>query len=117
MNNLNLPQVASNQNQKEVTINDQAFALDAAITEAFTVDLSSGGVTLTAAQFTRNVLFILEGAAQPETVTLPEIKRLFAVANASSEDVDLEVDAVSVTVPAGSSGFYYSTEASIIKIG
>jgi hypothetical protein len=36
-NNLNLSQVAAAQNQKEVTINDQAAELDAALTAVLTV--------------------------------------------------------------------------------
>ena len=38
-NNLNLSQVAAAQNQKEVTINDQAGQLDAALTEVLTVEV------------------------------------------------------------------------------
>jgi hypothetical protein len=54
-NNLNLSQVAAAQNQKEVTINDQAGQLDAAITEQFVADVSAGNVALTATQYRRAV--------------------------------------------------------------
>ena len=38
-NNLSLSQVAAAQSQKEVTINDQAGQLDAALTEMLTVEV------------------------------------------------------------------------------
>ena len=48
-NNLELAQVAAAQNQKEVTINDQAGQLDAALTEQFVADVSAGNVALVSA--------------------------------------------------------------------
>lgn len=107
-NNLSLPQVAPNQNQKEVTINDQAFALDAAITEVLQVDLSSGSEILTNAEFTRHFLFVGAGQTAAATLTVPAIKRFFAVQNAGDFDLSISVDSSSVTVPAGESALIYS---------
>jgi hypothetical protein len=86
-NNLNLSQVAAAQNQKEVTINDQAAELDAAITEQFEADVSAGNVALTAAQYRRAIWIKAVGAATSgRTVTLQAIKRLLAIANESTSD-------------------------------
>ena len=53
-NNLDLSQVAAAQNRKEVTINDQAGEIDAALTDDLEVLVDdTNAVTLTAAQFAR----------------------------------------------------------------
>lgn len=102
MNNLNLPMVASNQNQKEVTINDQAVALDAAFSEVLAVDLSAADATLTKDEFTRNFLLQCSGNTVARTVTVfAGIKRLFAVENQGSEAVNVTAGGASVNVPAG----------------
>jgi hypothetical protein len=86
-NNLNLSQVAASQNQKEVTINDQAGELDAALTEQFEADVSSGNVALTAAQYRRAVHIKATGAATAgRTVTLQAIKKLSVISNLSTTD-------------------------------
>lgn len=107
-NNLSLPQVAPNQNQKEVTINDQAQGLDAAITEVLQVDLSSGSKILTNAEFTRHFLFVGAGQTVAATLTVPSVKRFFAVQNAGGFDLSVSVGSSSVTVPAGKSALIYS---------
>ena len=69
-NNLNLSQVAAAQNQKEVTINDQAGQLDAALTEGLVVLVDDGNaVTLTAEQFRRAFFFVLTPDETPAPTT------------------------------------------------
>lgn len=116
MNNLSLPQVAPNQNQKELTINDQAMALDAALTDAVTLDVSAGGVVVSPAQFTRAIFFIVTGAAVVQTVELPNSKRLFALSNTGAASVTLTVGGSTLSVAAGASGFFYSDGAALVKI-
>jgi hypothetical protein len=54
-NNLELAQVAAAQNQKEVTINDQAGQLDAGLTETLTIEIDgSNAYLLTAGHFRRH---------------------------------------------------------------
>jgi hypothetical protein len=104
-NNLNLSQVAAAQNQKEVTINDQAGELDAALTEQFVADVSAGNVALTAAQYRRAIWIKAVGAATSgRTVTLQAIKRLVAIANFSETDsVDFVLGSATITLaPAAS---------------
>lgn len=116
-NNLSLPQVAPNQNQKEVTINDQAFALDAAMTEVLQVDLSSGSKILTNAEFTRHFLFVGSDQAAAATLIVPTIKRFFAVQNTGEFDLSVSVESSSFTVVPGACSMLYSTGNELIRIG
>lgn len=80
--NLAVTHVAAAQNQKEVTINDAIDALDRALTDTLALDLSTGALTLTAAQF-RSAMVLRPAAAlsEPATVTVPALRRVFAVLN------------------------------------
>jgi hypothetical protein len=103
--NLDLSQVAENQNQKFQTINDKGGELDAALTELFVADVSAGNVTVTAAQYRRAILIKATGAATSgRTVTLQAIKRLVALANTSTTDsVDFILGSASITLAAAAS--------------
>ncbi len=79
-NNLDLDQVASAQNQKEVTINDQSGQLDAALTETLALTVDDGNaLTLTEAQLRRaNLITFTDDAPAPTaeiTLTFPAVKR------------------------------------------
>ena len=99
-NNLNLSQVAAAQNQKEVTINDQAGQLDAALTEQFVADVSAGNVALTAPQYRRAIHIKATGAATAgRTVTLQAIKKLSIISNWSTTDsVDFALGTATITL-------------------
>lgn len=110
-NNLDLDQVAGNQNQKEITINDQAGQLDAALTEQFVTDVSAGNTTLTDAEYRGAVFFKITGATvASRSVTLPTIKRLVAIASASdaTQSVDIVVGATTIALPATESIIVYT---------
>lgn len=115
-NNLSLPQVAPNQNQKEVTINDQVAAIDAAITEVLQVDLGSGSEMLTNAEFTRHFLFVGASQTAVATLTVPAVKRFFAVKNAGDFDLSVSVGPSSVTVVSGACSLIYNTGTELIRI-
>ena len=110
-NNLDLDQVAGSQDQKEVTINDQAGQLDAALTNQTTFSVtSSNALTLTAAQLRESAYFIFdEDGSDPAdaaiTITCPAIKRgLFIARNDTAFEVTIEVSsqpADSPTIAAG----------------
>ncbi|MGY6570116.1 MAG: hypothetical protein ACXIVE_14070 [Salinarimonas sp.] len=80
--NLAVTHVAAAQNQKEVTINDAIDALDRALTDTLALDLSSGAITVTPAQL-RSAIALRPAAALsgPATVTLPQLRRVFALVN------------------------------------
>src|SRR5512134_478540 len=81
--NLNITHVAAAQNQKEVTINDAIDALDRAMGNVLVVDFTAGNVTLTDAQFRGAVAFVAANLSVTRDLTVPQIKRLFAVSNAA----------------------------------
>jgi len=120
-NNLNLPQVTANQNQKEVTINDQAAALDAALTENLAVDMSAGNVTLSSTQFRSAIAFVCSGQTASRDLTIAAVERgLFVVINASATyPVVVKKGSTSVTVPASGTAIFATdgTTNSLTKIG
>ena len=99
-NNLELSQVAAAQNNKEVTINDQAGQLDAALTEQFVADVSAGNVALTSEAYRRAVHIKATGAATAgRTVTLQAIKKLSVISNWSTTDsVDFILGSATITL-------------------
>lgn len=99
---LHMPEVASNQDQKEATINTAIAILEAASNEAVTVDLTAANVTLNTEQFTRAFFFQFTGHTVPRTVTVPNTPRWFAVENKGSASVTLRTGAaplLSVELP------------------
>jgi hypothetical protein len=104
-NNLSLSQVAAAQNQKEVTINDQAGQLDAALTEVLTVEVDdSNAYVLTADQFRRHFFIVVTDATTPPngpvTIQTPAIRRgLFKLLNLTAQTVTIEVSGQSENAP------------------
>jgi hypothetical protein len=109
-NNLGLSQVTAAQNNKEVTINDQAGELDAAITVAVDIAVdNTNAITLTTAQFTDNNMFhIVNDSPAPTaaiTVTVPAVSRgVFAVINETSYEVTVQVSGQTETAPTVATG-------------
>jgi hypothetical protein len=78
--NLNVQQVSESQTDKEAAINAATLDLDLAMTDGFVVDLTSGNVTITAAEKEDNIYFFLDNATTAgRTVTFGFTKRLFVV--------------------------------------
>jgi hypothetical protein len=104
--NLALTHVAAAQNQKEVTINDAVDALDRALTDTLALDLSTGAVTVTLAQL-RSAMVLQPAAALsgPSTITLPQLRRVFAVANTDAvHALTVQRGTASVLLVPGESG-------------
>lgn len=108
-NNLNLPQVSASQNQKEVTINDQAGALDAALTDIlalnFATATSAGVLTLTNDQFRKHILFVGSSLAADMAVIVPLIIRGFFIFQNQdgTHKITVERGSTSIDVLAGES--------------
>jgi hypothetical protein len=104
-NNLSLSQVAAAQNQKEVTINDQAGQLDAALTEVLTVEVDdSNAYVLTDSEFRRHFFIVVtEGSPAPTaaiTLQAPAVRRgLFKLLNLTSQTASIEVSGQSEPAP------------------
>ena len=109
--NLSLSQVTASQNNKEVTINDQAGELDAALTDTVTYGVTSSNArTLTDAEFQRfHFLTIDEDGGDPAdaaiTLTVPAVKRgLFLLTNDTAFDVTVTISGQPVTAPVIAAG-------------
>ena len=109
--NLNLPQVAGNQDQAEITINGATGGIDAAMTETATYLItSSNAKTLTSAEF-QDVHFMTidedggDPASAAITLTVPANKRgEFMVINATAFDVTVEITSQPLASPVVTAG-------------
>lgn len=80
--NLGITQVVASQNQKEVTINGALLRLDAAISQTFEANLTSGNVTVTTDQGQQCTLIRATNVSTSgRTVTVPQVERVFLIAN------------------------------------
>jgi hypothetical protein len=104
-NNLNLSQVAAAQNQKEVTINDQAGQIDAALTEVLALEVdNTNAATLSDEHFRRHFFFDIDPDTTPPdgavTITVPAIRRgLFALRNNTAQTLTVTVSGQPLTAP------------------
>jgi len=117
--NLNLSQVTANQNQKEVTINDAFGQVDAAVSEILAVDLTSGNVTLTTAQFRSAVMFLAQNNSVSRNLTIAAVKRgFFGVHNSGSANLVVIKGSTSITMATGDKNLFYTdgTTNSLFKI-
>jgi hypothetical protein len=90
-NNLELVQVAAAQNQKEVTINDQAGQLDAGLTDKVDVPLTgtTSPLVLSDAQALRCMVLKLTGThpGGAYQVHCPTNKKIYVIWNSTAGDV------------------------------
>lgn len=109
--NLGLSQVAGNQNNKFITINDATGGIDAAMTASFAAEVtSSNALTMTAAQL-REAFFIVvdedggDPAAAAIILTIPAIARgSFEVINNTAFDVTVTIASQLITAPVVATG-------------
>ena len=92
---LSIPQVAPNQNQKEVTINNAIALLEASANAALVVALTGNAASVSQAQLSAYMTLSCSGLTGAGTLTVPVMERLFIVDNSS--------DAYGITV-SGSTG-------------
>lgn len=102
-NNLNIDQMVSNQDQKEVTSNDGNGQLDAAMTASVSIAIdNTNAVTLTASQWTRQLMFTFtdSGTTAACTATVPATARgIFIVVNSCGQTLDVEISGQSGGIP------------------
>lgn len=107
-NNIGWREVASNQNQKEVTINEQVSIIDAALTERLALT-GAGPFLPSATVFNRMVEIYVDAAATAVDITVPTNKKLFVLNNRDGTvDATLVKGATSLTVPTGIALPFYS---------
>ena len=120
-NNLALSQVAAAQNQKEVTINDQAGQLDAGLTDK--VDVALTGTTsplvLSDAQALRCMVLKLTGThpGGAYEVHCPTNKKIYVVWNSTAGDVTFKtVAGTGILVSAGAVLILYCDGTDVIQL-
>jgi hypothetical protein len=120
-NNLALSQVAAAQNQKEVTINDQAGQLDAGLTDR--VDVALTGTTsplvLSDAQALRCMVLKLTGThpGGAYEVHCPTNKKIYVVWNSTAGDVTFKtVAGTGIVVGAGAVLILYCDGTNVIQL-
>ena len=79
-----ITEVASNQNQKETTINNMVIALEDAGNNALAITFTANARTLSSAEFTRYAVFRGSNQSAAATLTVPATKRLFIVSNGNA---------------------------------
>jgi hypothetical protein len=115
---LQITQVASNQNQPELTINSAIDALEAASNATLSPAFTSNACVLTAAQFTGYVRFVATGLTAAGTLTVPLSLRLFIVDN-TANSFALTVGGASgatVGLPAGGTGVLFCDGTNVVLV-
>jgi hypothetical protein len=116
---LNLPQVASNQNQKETTINTAMAILEAAMNDAVGISLASGNHTLTTDEFTKFFHQKYSGQTAARQVTIPTTKRWFAASNTGAFDITIKCNGsvgATLTLAAGKRVLALSDGVDVVAI-
>jgi hypothetical protein len=103
---LGIQQVAANQDQKELTINDGFLALENAGNASLAVSLATlNAATLSVAQLQSAINFSVSGQVAAGVLTIPLQPRLFLVSNSGSYAVQVKgATGAAVTVNAGTVG-------------
>jgi hypothetical protein len=115
--NLAIEHILQSQAQKEVTANEAFDALDQAMNDFTTLDVSAGNTTVSADDFTRNVLLVLTGTpAGVLDLTVPASKRLFIVQNECGQDVAVTAGAGAQVLTSGQRRLLYGDGTNIVAI-
>jgi hypothetical protein len=115
--NLAIEHLLQSQAQKEVTANEAFDALDQAMSDFTTIDVSAGNTTVSAEDFTRSVLLVLTGTpAASLDLTVPASKRLFIVQNDCGRDVAVTAGAGALILTAGQRRLLYCDGTNVIAV-
>ena len=108
MSNLDLPVIASGQNQKYQTSNDADNALDLALSDIETVDFTGGAVSLTLDQYVAAMVLKCINVGSALALTLYQSRKLSVIWNAGAHAVTVtRGSSTSVLVP-GAIGIFYT---------
>jgi hypothetical protein len=106
-NNLTLTQVATNQTNPEVPVNDKGGELDAALTETSTLDLTNS-LTCPTLTYQRAIRLLITPTGVAKTLTLPAVKRLLVLQNAGTNAVTIAVGTTNFLLAAAAQTFVYT---------
>jgi hypothetical protein len=119
--NLLIELLATNQDNKEVTINDGFSDLDAALTENTIVDISQAAYTFTQSQVVANaVIGVTNVGTGTPNITLPQTVRLYCFYNSdSSNGVSIVRGTTSIGVAANTMILIYTdgTANGLVAVG
>lgn len=109
---LSITEVANNQVNQYLTVNEAIRALESSANAFVTVDLSAGDATISNADpdyfFSRNVLFKSSGNSVARVLTIPAITRLFAVLNGGSATLTVKRGTSEYSVSAAHAILFYA---------
>lgn len=106
-NNLNLTQVAEDQANAEVPINDKGGEIDAALTETVEIDLTSDA-SVSSTDYRRAIRLLVTTAGTSKKLTLPAVKRLLAVENQGGNGITLVKGTTELALADGNSAMIYT---------
>lgn len=122
---LDIPYIATNQSQKEVTANEQVVFLEAAFNAGYTFECSDGTNAMTADEVRRSFFFVLAassaGVSAAFDVELPAVERLVAFQNISGETATITCvgssGSVGVTIADGDTALVYCDGSEVYALG
>lgn len=78
---LGIPELTDGQINQYLTCNEALRALESAANDLFSVNLSAANRSLTSLEFSRSLFFVVSGNTVARSLTVPAVKRFFAVRN------------------------------------
>ena len=108
---LDIVEIADGQVDQYAVANTAFRDLEKSTNDYLTVDMSSGTVAPTDAEFREAFAFICSGQTADTELTIPNIKRCFAVINSDSTyEVDVTKGSTVIAVALSSNGLFYSDD-------
>lgn len=104
----NITEVANNQVNQYLTVNQAIRDLEAAIFDLADVDMAAGNVALDSAVFDRAVFFRTQGNSVARDLTVPQSRSLFVVQNGGTALLTVKRGTTSITVDISQSIMFYS---------
>lgn len=109
--NLDLPQIAEGQDDKELSINEMSLRIDLSLTDTADQDCTAGNVTISLTDWYENILFRATNVTVVgRTVTVQQLKRMILLesAAANTENVDFVVGTGTITLSPGDAVVAYA---------
>lgn len=104
---LGIPEVATNQVNQYLTVNEAIRLLEGASNDNYSVNLAAGDVTITATEFNKRFMFISSGNTVARIFTVLVSKRFFAVKNGGSFALSVKLGTTTISLAAAASGLFY----------
>jgi hypothetical protein len=105
---LDITEVADGQIDQFAVYNQALRDLEAASNAQVSLDLSGGDYSLSAAEFTRNFVFITTGNAVSRTLSVPPTIRTFVVRNTGSATLIVSVGSTTINIATAKSRMFYT---------